>query len=187
MNVHIPFLDRVVARWWSKWVRRGRTAAAQPLPEEPGWSLRYTLRYRLTITALFLGFSALYGWAFLWARDLLAEEPLWQRIGIVVGSCLIWLLLAGLQVATLIERVSVTEDGVARRSWRGSQRLRWAVIDWFRLEPSDDTLTLGQSEGAQVRISLFLDGLSSLERPLVECFGLGIREILDSHFPNPSR
>jgi hypothetical protein len=90
------------------------------------------------------------------------EEFPGERWFLTVGFLLLWLAFTAAFAAALLERVTVTSEGLERRFWRGRQRLSWSLVDWFKIDPQSATLTLGQRAGPRVQVSLFLDGLEAL-------------------------
>lgn len=182
MFVPMPFLDLALSRWWARWVRGGRRPWARRVESLPGWALSYTFRYCLSVSLVFLLFTTLYTAAF-FIVDVFAGEPAWKRWGITVGSVLVWALVSGVFLAMLAERVKVSETLLIRRSWRGLQRVEWSSIEWVTLGGDSDALVFRRRDGGTIRVSLFLDGLWSLEPYLVSRFGPEAAGGLVSAFP----
>jgi hypothetical protein len=128
-------------------------------------------------------FTTLYTLAF-FIEDVFADDPAWKRWGIIFGSVLVWLLIFGVFFAMLIEQVKVTEELLIRRSWRGLQRVEWSAIESVALGGEGDALVFRQRDGKNIRVSLFLDGLWSLEPYLVGRFGPDAANGLFSVFPS---
>src|SRR4030095_10642992 len=118
----MPGVEMALERWWSRWVRRGRTGPAPFAPDGTGWVLTYTARYGITVFLLFAGFSTLY--AFGLQRGLFKFAS-WRDRGVAVGSVLLWLICATVFVASLVERVTVTPQHLRRRFWGGRQEVAW--------------------------------------------------------------
>ena len=181
--MYIPELEMAVQRWWSRWVRAGRSQRARPAADGAGFELVYTTRYRLTVSVFFAVFTALYEAGFL-LLDIFKDEPDWKRWGLTAGSLLLWLLLAAVWIAALLERVTVTDELVTRRSWRGRQQLQWDLVRSMRIVEDAEALELkGRDDTGTVRISLFFDGLWALEPYLVRRFGTAISNTLQRVFP----
>ena len=153
--MYVPGLEHAVERWWSRWVRRGRTGLAQFASDGSGWVLTYTARYRLTAFVLFALFSAAYaiGW-----RGVLKVDT-WRHLAVAVGSVLVWLFWAVMFAASLIEQVTVTPQHLRRRSWRGRQAVAWSDVDVVEVDDAKNDLRIGVDGGTIVEVSLFLDGL----------------------------
>ena len=172
----VPGLEMVVQRAWGRWVRAGRLERAKPAVGRAGWELTYTARYKVTVASIFGAFTALYAGGFFLA-DILRDEPEWKRWALAAGSLLIWLLLAAVCLGSWVERVTVTDEGVERRSWRGVQSFPWEEVQSFRILHEEEALDLRSPDGRTLRISLFLDGLGSLEPYLVRRFGASARGV----------
>jgi hypothetical protein len=155
--MYIPGLEKAVERWWSRWVRRGRTGPAPFAADGSGWVLTYTARYRLTAFLLFALFTAAYVVA--WRSVFRADS--WRHVAGAVGSVLLWLFLTGMLVSSLIEQVTVTAQQLRRRSWRGRQALAWSDVHLVWLADETNVLKIGGG-GTVIDVSLFLDGLHAL-------------------------
>jgi len=180
-TMYIPGLDFALERMWARWVFRGRRPMGQPLSGEPGWVLAYTARYRFTISLIFLLFSSLYSYLF-FVNDLFADDPDWKRWGIKIGSVIIWVMVTAAFVSMLIERVAVTERGITRRSWSGTQSLEWPRIVQLELRGLEHALVLGDGT-ARISVSLFLDGLLSMMPFLERQYGSALSEAIRSALP----
>ena len=159
-DMHVPGLDFALEKAWERWVLRGRRPVGRPLSGEPGWVLAYTARYRVSITLIFLLFSSLYSYMF-FVNDLFADDPDWKRWGIKTGSVFLWALVTAVFLSMLVERVTVTERGITRRSWRGTQSLDWPAIVQIEAKPAEGILVLGGAT-SRISVSLYLDGLLSM-------------------------
>jgi hypothetical protein len=179
--MYIPGLDFAVERVWARWVFRGRRPMGRPLFSEPGWVLTYTARYSFTISLIFLLFSSLYTYLF-FVNDLFADDPDWKRWGIKIGSVIIWVVVTAAFVSILIERVTVTERGITRRSWRGTQSLEWSRIVQLELRGMEHALVLGDGT-ARISVSLFFDGLLSMMPFLERQYGSELSEAIGFVLP----
>ena len=179
--MYIPGLDFALERAWARWVFRGRLPVGRPLAGEPGWVLTYTARYRFTISLVFLLFSSLYTYQF-FVHDLFAEDPDWKRWGIKAGSVILWVLVTAVFVSMLIERVTVTERGITRRSWRGTQSLEWPRIVQVAVNDLEHALVLGDRT-TRISVSLYLDGLLSMMPFLERHYGSELSEAIGSVLP----
>ena len=159
-SMYTPGLDFALEKAWERWIYRGRRPVGRPLSGEPGWVLSYTARYRVSITLIFLMFSSMYTYLF-FVNDLFAEDPDWKRWGIKAGSALLWALVTAVFVSMLAERVTVTERGITRRSWRGTQSLDWPAIVQIEAKAPEGILVLGDGT-SRISVSLYLDGLLSM-------------------------
>lgn len=179
--MYIPGLDFALERAWGRWVYRGRRPVGRPLSGEPGWVLTFTARYRLSISLIFLMFSSLYTYLF-FVDDLFAEDPDWKRWGIKAGSAVLWALVTAEFVSMLIERVTVTERGITRRSWRGTQSLAWPDIVHIETRALEDVLVLAGGT-TRISVSLYLDGLLSMVPFLERHHGTELSQAISSVLP----
>jgi hypothetical protein len=160
MYVPIPGLESLVERWWSRWVRRGRTGPAPFAPDGSGWVLTYTARYRLTAFLLFAGFSALYGYVLYSGR--LFKTGSWRDLAVAVGSVLLWIVCASIFVASRVERVTVTPQDLRRRFWGGRQQVAWSDVNVMKIDHPSNDLKIGVEGGTVIEVSFYLDGLHAV-------------------------
>jgi hypothetical protein len=180
MYIPTPGLDMAVLQWWSRWVRRGRAGRAEFLPAEPGWALIYTSRYRVTVSLVFAGFTALYVAAF--ATGVLnTSTP--GDLALFAGSVLLWLFFATIVGGALVERVVVTPQHLRRRSWRGRQEVAWARVTSLKLEDANAVLTVCAADGASIRVSFYLDGLWAVADALEQHLGVPLQAVLANVVP----
>ena len=182
--MYVPGIDLYILNWWKRWVYGGRKVYAEPLQGEPGWGLYFTARYKVSLAILFAGFSTLYILAFFFA-DSFEKDPAWKRYLIFAGSIVIWVIVTGAFVSALMEKISLNEVRLARRSLlRGRQEIPWASATTLSLKPGEDCVLVGSNVGRPISVSLFLDGLGVLHPFLERKFGPEVSEVLRSVFPN---
>jgi len=181
--MYVPGIDLYILNWWKRWVYKGRKVYAPPLQGEPGWGLSFTGRYKVSLAIIFIGFSTLYALAFFFV-DPLEKDPAWKRWGILAGSLVIWLVVSGAFLSALMEKVSVNEVRLARRSLlRGRQEIPWATATTLSLNLGEDCVLVGSDLGRPISVSLFLDGLDILLPFLERRFGPEISGVLRGVFP----
>ena len=163
MFIPAPGVDLALLGWWARWVRNGRRARAESSSPEGGWVLTYTARYRVTVALIFLGFTALYAAAYFGRVVPVAR---FTDYLVLIGSIGLWSLVAGTFLASLIERVTITTQGVRRRSWHGRDEMAWSSVASIAVSMELHAVTLTAADGSTLRISLYLDGLTSLQDAL---------------------
>jgi hypothetical protein len=119
------------------------------------------VRYQITIYAIFLLFTVVYAYGFLVA-DLFADDPPWKRWIITGGSAMLWLLIAAVSVATVLESLTVDDFGLTRRSWRGLHHMPWPDVSQIEAQPLGQSVVIKSRGGLSVPVSLLLDGLDTL-------------------------
>jgi len=160
--MYIPGLDQAVHRWWSRWVKRGRTGPARQAIDG-SFVLTFTPRYRVTMFLLLAGFSALY---VVGLREGLFRMGSWREgVGAVV-FVLIGFVSASVFVASLVEQLTVTPLHLRRRSWRGRQEVAWHDVNVVDIDSDNGDLKIGVSGGTVIEVSLYLDGLQAIDAAL---------------------
>jgi hypothetical protein len=160
MYVPVPGLEIAVERWWAAWILRGRARRARHADDGSGWVLTYTFRYRLTMVVLFAAVTTVYVLAY---RDGgIFGASTWRRLGLTVGSALLWVMFGAILAGALIERVNVTPQFLRRRSWRGRQEIAWSSVNRLRVDHKDRDLEIGLDGGPIIEVSLYLDGLAAV-------------------------
>jgi hypothetical protein len=178
----LPGAEQVGLALWRRWVLSGRRGEAVADPPGSGWTLPFTGRYRITFlltTGLFAG--VLIG-AF--AAGSFEGRPAWQP-WVLGGVCAgIAALQAYLLLASFLDRVTVTEQGVAlRRLFRADLEFPWA--DVVRISPNDegDGWIFLRRDGTKGEVSRFLDGLLLLRRMLEARVPAPVWEEASPHLP----
>jgi hypothetical protein len=152
-------LEHVISECWLAWMRRGRTAHAYK--SDAGWNLVLTRRERWSMLAIGICFCLFYSWTFA-AGYLSVGGPSWKGILLGWSSIALWIVVVAGTLATWLERVTVSNAGVVRRSLWRSRRITWPTLTRVEAIKLGNGIKLVDNHGVTIPISGSLDGLPVL-------------------------
>jgi hypothetical protein len=154
---------------WRKWVFSGRTHRVVPKDVSLVWVLSHNNRYRLSLTAIFALFAAVYCLAFVW-DDVFANDPAWKRSLIQYGFLAIVGLSSYSVASALFDTVELSEHSLTIRTlFLPAMTVRWEEIRSLSIAPglNREHIVLLTDGGMKRKISLFMNGLGTF-REFVE-------------------
>jgi Bacterial PH domain len=86
-------------------------------------------------------------------------DPTWKRLPLEVGSLALWGLTIYGAISALVERITVSDLGVSRRSILGVRHISWPSLARIDVARTGESAKLVARDGRVLPISSDMDGL----------------------------